>query len=46
MIEEVYAFGEKVPQSFLNEVIEEYGIENANTDFIETLLWWEYQDNR
>ena len=42
----VYAFGERVPDELVKLVIEEDGIENCNTAFFETLLWYEYLDNQ
>ena len=40
----VFAFGVRVPDELVKMVTEEDGIENCNTDFFETLLWYDYVD--
>lgn len=42
----IYAFGEPVPISFINELIEEgYKKEDITTELIETILYYDYLDN-
>lgn len=41
----IYAFGQPVPEELLRLIAEENGPECCNTDFIETLLEFEYRDN-
>jgi hypothetical protein len=45
-MDELFAFGELVPDEVIKELIEE-GMkpEEITTDFIETLYWYEYLDN-
>lgn len=44
-MKQIYAFNQPVPQEIINEIREEYGEENLNTDFIETLYEYEFRDN-
>ena len=41
----IYAFGQPVPEELLRLIAAEDGPECCNTEFIETLLEYEYRDN-
>lgn len=42
----IYAFGQLVPADFIDELVAD-GIprKDINTEYLETLLWYDYQDN-
>lgn len=44
-MKEIYAFGSLVPEEVINELIYEYGEEQFNSEFIETLYEYEFRDN-
>lgn len=40
-----YAFNEEVQQEYINELLKEHSSEELTTEFLETLLEYEYRDN-
>jgi uncharacterized protein YggE len=43
----IYAFGQLVPDDFIDELVAD-GIprKDINTEYLETLLWFDYQDEQ
>jgi len=41
----IFAFGQEVPADFIDELVAD-GVprESINTEYLETLLWYDYQD--
>lgn len=44
-MKEIFAFGSRVPEEVINELISEYGKEQVTSEFIETLYEYEFRDN-